>query len=104
MSWQVILKKKRQGKNAIRSRVRNAVKEYIDNHVKIDEKFRTVDIEIDWEEIEVEKTPAGQVRSIGKQLKNLADVDRTIQIETNGYYLDKVNLKGTKKAFIKRRA
>jgi len=104
MNWQLVLKKKKQGKRAIRSRIRDSVKEYVDNHVEFDEQFRTNDIVVDWEEIEVEKTPAGQVRSIGKQLKNLADVDRTIQIETNGYYLDKVNLKGTKKAFIKRRA
>ena len=104
MSWQVILKKKKQGKRAIRSRIRDSVKEYVDNHVEFDEQFRTNDIVVDWKEIEVEKTPSGQVRSIGKQLKHIFDMETDTQIKANGYYLDRVNLKGSKKAFIKRRA
>ena len=103
MSWQLVLKKKRQGKNAIRSRVRNPVKEYVDNHVEFDEQFRNTDIKIDWEEIEVEKEPAAQLKTIGKQLKHIFDMETTAQIKANGYYLDRVNLKGSKKAFIKRR-
>ena len=31
-------------------------------------------------------------------------METTAQIKANGYYLDRVNLKGSKKAFIKRRA
>tara|TARA_R110002020_G_scaffold105_1_gene559 strand:+ start:127 stop:441 length:315 start_codon:yes stop_codon:yes gene_type:complete len=104
MTWQIILKRKKQGKKAIRSRVREAVKEYINNHVDFDEQFRTHDIVIDWEEIEVDKTPTGQHRSVGKQLKHIFDMSTTAQMQANGYYLERVNLKGSKKAFIKRRA
>tara|TARA_R110000751_G_C13718535_1_gene475186 strand:+ start:833 stop:1156 length:324 start_codon:yes stop_codon:yes gene_type:complete len=94
MSWQLVLKIKRQGKSAQRNRIREAIKEYIDNHVEFDKSFRTNDIVIDWEEIEVDKPPSHQVRAVGKQLKNLFDIERRTQIENNGYYLERVNLGG----------
>ena len=104
MTWQLILKRKKQGKKAVMNRVRNAVKEYVNNRIGFDEQFRAHDIVIDWEEIEVEKTPEGQIRSIGKGLKYMFDTATTAEIHANGYYLERIDLKGSKKAFVKRRA